>query len=66
MHFAEEHIASYYAATVDDQTDNPRLREHIKVDVCVVGGGFTGVAKFLSVPKFVDAFLIDVDPAVFP
>lgn len=44
----QEHINSYYAATANNTTRYPQLRGTIKVDVCVVGGGFSGVATALT------------------
>jgi len=51
MQFAEEHAASYYAATANEKTAYPRLREHIRADVCVVGGGFTGISAALTLAE---------------
>ncbi|OEG72709.1 FAD-dependent oxidoreductase [Shewanella colwelliana] len=34
---------SYYYATANALHEAPQLTEHIKVDVCVVGGGFSGI-----------------------
>lgn len=51
MHFAQEHTSSYYAATVNDVTNYPRLRDEISVDVCVIGGGFTGIATALTLAE---------------
>lgn len=51
MDFAQEHTRSYYAATVNEVTDYPRLKEDIRVDVCVVGGGFTGISTALSLAE---------------
>jgi len=51
MDFAQEHTGSYYAASVNEVTDYPRLKEDIRVDVCVVGGGFTGVSSALSLAE---------------
>lgn len=42
------HIASYYAATSNDDTRHPRLEGTVSADVCVVGGGFSGIATALS------------------
>ncbi|WP_439541715.1 NAD(P)/FAD-dependent oxidoreductase [Hyphomicrobium sp.] len=42
------HINSYYAATANDQTRYPKLEGTHKADVCVVGGGFSGVSTALS------------------
>jgi glycine/D-amino acid oxidase-like deaminating enzyme len=40
---SEQHAASYYAASSHPQPDYPALRGNRKVDVCVVGGGFSGL-----------------------
>ncbi|MFK3797455.1 NAD(P)/FAD-dependent oxidoreductase [Pseudomonas sp. NPDC088444] len=37
------HAASYYAASSHAQPDYPTLTGEVKVDVCVVGGGFSGL-----------------------
>jgi gamma-glutamylputrescine oxidase len=47
----EEHTRSYYAATVNTRTDYPALSDSVKVDVCVVGAGFTGVATALTLAE---------------
>jgi glycine/D-amino acid oxidase-like deaminating enzyme len=51
MEFAQEHTGSYYAATANETTDYPRLKENIRADVCVIGGGFSGVATALSLAE---------------
>lgn len=38
------HPRSYYAATVNDATAYPRLEGDIAADVCIVGGGFSGLS----------------------
>ncbi|MGE8186131.1 NAD(P)/FAD-dependent oxidoreductase [Pseudomonas sp. NPDC086278] len=38
-----QHAQSYYAATAHSLTPLPSLAEDLVVDVCVIGGGFTGV-----------------------
>ncbi len=48
---AEPHVKSYYAATANDRTRYPRLEGSIKADICVVGGGFSGVATALSLAE---------------
>lgn len=40
---ASRHAASYYAASSHAQPDYPALAGEITVDVCVVGGGFSGL-----------------------
>ena len=44
----QEHTNSYYAATVIEKTGYPTLVGSESVDICVVGGGFTGIATALS------------------
>ncbi|EKG34336.1 NAD(P)/FAD-dependent oxidoreductase [Pseudomonas avellanae] len=39
----DRHVASYYAASSHPQADHPVLQGELKVDVCVVGGGFSGL-----------------------
>ena len=43
MDFAQEHTGSYYAATVNDDTSYPRLKDDLRVDVCIIGGGPAGI-----------------------
>ncbi len=42
-----EHTASYYAATLGTHTVYPSLQDTVDADVCVVGGGFSGVSTAL-------------------
>jgi glycine/D-amino acid oxidase-like deaminating enzyme len=51
MDFAQEHTASYYAATANHVTDYPRLRDNLRVDVCIIGGGFTGISTALALAE---------------
>lgn len=39
----DQHAASYYAASSHPQPEYPALQGEVKVDVCVVGGGFSGL-----------------------
>ena len=48
---AEEHTSSYYAATRNDLTTHPPLEGELAADVCVIGGGFTGVACALTLAE---------------
>lgn len=48
---AEPHTDSYYAATVNTETDYPRLTESLSCDVAVIGGGFSGVATTLTLAE---------------
>jgi len=43
MDARSEHAASYYAASSHRQPDHPALSGEVSVDVCVVGGGFSGL-----------------------
>ena len=43
-----EHAPSWYAATANCHHDYPTLDGCYQVDVCIVGGGFTGVATALE------------------
>ena len=47
----QEHTNSYYAASANETTEYPVLEGHHKVDVCIVGGGFTGVATALTLAE---------------
>ena len=38
-----QHAASYYAASVNRQQAYPPLSGELQVDVCIVGGGFSGL-----------------------
>ena len=42
------HVSSYYSHTANDDTRYPQLEGRVTADVCVVGGGFSGVATALS------------------
>ena len=48
---SENHAASYYAATANHQTDYPTLDTDITADVCVVGGGLSGVSTALELSE---------------
>ena len=50
-HQNQEHCASYYAATANDQTRYATLAGGHKVDVCVVGAGFSGIATALTLSE---------------
>lgn len=39
---------SYYAASMGTKTDYPKLSEHIHTEVCVVGGGYSGLATAIA------------------
>jgi glycine/D-amino acid oxidase-like deaminating enzyme len=48
---AQDHIQSYYAATANDRRRYPALEGTVKADVCVIGGGFSGVATALTMAE---------------
>lgn len=45
------HVKSYYAATANDRTSYPRLNGSITVDVCIVGGGFSGISAAVTLAE---------------
>lgn len=45
------HIASYYSATVNDETRYPELEGRVAADVCVIGGGLSGVSTAVSLAE---------------
>jgi glycine/D-amino acid oxidase-like deaminating enzyme len=47
----QDHPRSYYAATRNDHTTHPTLESAVRADVCVIGGGFTGVAAALTLAE---------------
>ena len=51
MSFNTQHAASYYAATARDAAPYPSLDGELTADVCVVGGGLTGVNTALELAE---------------
>ena len=47
----QEHTGSWYAATINDNTSYPVLEGAHRVDICVVGAGFTGVNTALDLAE---------------
>jgi gamma-glutamylputrescine oxidase len=43
-----EHTRSYYAATANDTTRYPPLAGDVAVDVCIIGGGFSGISTAIE------------------
>ena len=59
---SQPHVASYYAATANRQTDYPQLRGEQKCDVCVIGGGITGLSSsFHLVTKGYEVILLEAN-----
>ncbi|CAM2188359.1 Gamma-glutamylputrescine oxidoreductase [Paraburkholderia sacchari] len=44
----QSHVPSYYAASAHDAPRHAPLAGHVRADVCVVGGGFTGLCTALN------------------
>ena len=47
----QEHTGSWYAATINDDIRYPTLEGAHRVDICVVGAGFTGVNTALELAE---------------
>lgn len=47
----QAHTGSYYAATAHPSPERPPLKGEMTADVCVVGGGFTGVSVALNLAE---------------
>jgi gamma-glutamylputrescine oxidase len=47
----EEHIDSYYAATANARSDYPSITGDFTADVCVIGGGYTGLSTALHLAE---------------
>jgi glycine/D-amino acid oxidase-like deaminating enzyme len=59
---ATAHIASYYAATATPAPARPPLGAKINAEVCIVGGGFSGVATALTLAeRGVDVVLLEAN-----
>jgi len=46
-----EHTSSYYAASANPRTESPALSGDIDADICVVGGGFSGLSTALHLAQ---------------
>jgi glycine/D-amino acid oxidase-like deaminating enzyme len=47
----QQHTGSYYAASVNDNTDYTPLKGAQSADVCVIGAGFTGISTALHLAE---------------
>jgi gamma-glutamylputrescine oxidase len=54
------HVDSYYAASARGLVEHPQLEGRIDTEVCIIGGGFTGVSALLHLAELGrDAVLIE-------
>ena len=51
IHQQQDHIASYYAASTNINSEYPILKGKQSADVCIIGGGFTGVSTALTLAE---------------
>jgi gamma-glutamylputrescine oxidase len=49
--FSADYPDSYYAASANPHPHHPKLEGQASADVCVVGGGFTGVSAALHLAE---------------
>jgi len=55
-----QYPTSWYAATADAHDTQPALGESVSCDVCIIGGGFTGLSAALTLASTgVDVVLLD-------
>jgi len=47
----EAHINSWYAASANQQLSYPPLRGEVRADVCIIGGGYTGLSSAIHLRK---------------
>ncbi len=53
---------SYYVATAQGLVDRPALEGRLKADVCVIGGGFTGLSAALNLAELgMDVVLLEAE-----
>lgn len=59
---ASNYPDSYYAATAIGLQDHPSLDESLQADVCVIGGGFTGLSAALNLAELgMDVVLLEAE-----
>ena len=60
------HPPSYYAATANDVLEHPVLTDAERADVCVIGGGFTGLSAALNLAeRGMDVVLLEAERVGF-
>jgi len=47
----QQHVDSFYAASAQGERDYAKLQGDITTDVCVIGGGFTGISSALHLAE---------------
>jgi gamma-glutamylputrescine oxidase len=47
----QAHVNSWYAATANQQEEFPALKGEIETDVCIIGGGYTGLSSAIHLSK---------------
>ena len=66
MQRSDNHPASYYVATAKEMAGYPALAGDERADVCVIGGGFTGVSAALNLAeKGFDVVLLEAERVGF-
>ena len=45
------HVDSWYAASANPQLEFPQLQGNIEADVCIIGGGYTGLSSAIHLRK---------------
>ncbi len=48
---SEPRCNSYYNATINQESDYPELTDHLRVDVAIIGGGFSGINTALELAE---------------
>ncbi len=51
INIPQSHCNSYYAATVNEIEKYPQLEGAHNCDVCIIGGGFTGISSALELAE---------------
>jgi gamma-glutamylputrescine oxidase len=58
----DNHPVSYYVATAKEMVEYPELLDDEQADVCVIGGGFTGVSAAVNLAeKGLDVVLLEAE-----
>jgi len=62
MQRTDNHPRSYYVATAKEMVERPQLTGTERADVCVIGGGFTGVSAALNLAEMgLDVVLLEAE-----